>query len=672
VIKRLLNDLPQRARLTVQAYGWGNLALRILTAPLRPLGLEKGVRHKLAERGRARRTERWYRENGRPALLVVPTYGDPGLVLDAVRSLRRTTDASRTRIVVVDDASAPEHQARLREALPDAELVLVPENRGYAAAVNAGIERGAAGEDVVVLNSDVIAHSHWLARLQQAAYDEDDVDDVGIVGPRLLYSDGRIQSAGSYRNMGAAEWFDHRYRFRPADFGPAQVDTNVIAVTGAAMYVKRDLIDQIGGMDEGYAMGYEDVDWCLRAWQAGRPVRYAAEPVLTHLESPTRGTDQGERELGSQRRFWERWGGFFDDRPVRTEDGALRVIYVTEDTGVGGGHRDIFEHLNRLKERGHEVSLFSLGGQPDWFPLDVRVCTFEDYSELAAALATEDAVKIATWWVTGAAVWRGSLERGRPVFFVQDIETSYYAGRDAAQERMRNAVLSGYREEFRYMTISERSVAKLAELNLQAELVPPGIDLATFTPLDHVQRRDDVLLAIGRSNPLKNFPLTVEAWRQVSSGPELRLFGVEPGLQPEGNSTYVEAPSDEGVNELLNEAAVFVQTSVHEGFCLPPLEAMAAGTPVVCTDAVGNRDFCVHEQNCLMVEPDAASVAAGIERVLSDAGLREQLVAGGLETVKEYAWEQRIEQLERFLDDVAGQRPAASGALPGQRVGKGS
>ena len=69
---------------------------------------------------------------------------------------------------------------------------------------------------------------------------------------------------------------------------------------------------------------------------------------LEHLESVTRGTEVGDRERASQQRFWERWGPFFDERPVRTQSGALRIVYVTEDTGVGGGHRDIFEHLNRL------------------------------------------------------------------------------------------------------------------------------------------------------------------------------------------------------------------------------------------------------------------------------------------------------------------------------------
>ena len=118
-------------------------------------------------------------------------------------------------------------------------------------------------------------------------------------------------------------------------------------------------------------MAYEDVDICLRAWQAGFRVLYWPTAVLEHLESVTRGTIVGERERTSQRVFWARWGEFFDARNVRADDGRLRVIYVTEDTGVGGGHRDIFEHLNRLRARGHDAELWTLGGRPDWFELTV-------------------------------------------------------------------------------------------------------------------------------------------------------------------------------------------------------------------------------------------------------------------------------------------------------------
>ena len=72
---------------------------------------------------------------------------------------------------------------------------------------------------------------------------------------------------------------------------------------------------------------------------------------------------------------------------------------------------------------------------------------------------------------------------------------------------------------------------------------------------------------------------------------------------------------------------MFVQTSVHEGFCLPALEAMAAGCAVVCTDAHGNVDFCHHEQNCLMPASERRSVVDALARLLGDPALRASLGA---------------------------------------------
>ena len=218
-----------------------------------------------------------------------------------------------------------------------------------------------------------------------------------------------------------------------------------------------------------------------------------------------------------------------------------------------------------------------------------------------------------------------------------------------ATSAKQNRVLASYREEFRYMTISSWNRERLAELGLAAELVPPGIDLDNFRPLD-IPKRDDVVLAVGRSLPLKNLGLTVEAWQRLQPRPELWMFGVEPELGLEHGARYFERPSDERVNELFNEATVFVQTSIHEGFCLPLLEAMAAGTPVVSTDAHGNRDFCRHEENCLIADatPDAVSAALGPPARRPRAA-RPPGRAAGLETAPDYAWERRIDRLERFL-----------------------
>jgi glycosyltransferase involved in cell wall biosynthesis len=115
-----------------------------------------------------------------------------------------------------------------------------------------------------------------------------------------------------------------------------------------------------------------------------------------------------------------------------------------------------------------------------------------------------------------------------------------------------------------------------------------------------------------------------------------------------------------------------VQTSRHEGFALPPLEAMASGCPVVCTDANGNRDFCVDGENCLMPEPDVESVSAALARLLADPELRARLGRAGIETAAEFAWERRIDALEAFLEGVAEPRRldlSQSVALPGEERG---
>ncbi|HTW42854.1 MAG TPA: glycosyltransferase [Solirubrobacteraceae bacterium] len=704
-------NLRRRIVLTYRNYGLRTLAFRALTLPLRFTPLERRLRLRSHARDQELRSAvAWHREHGRPVDVVIPSYRDAQRVRALVRSIDKTVRRGMCRVIVSDDCSGAEHLAALRAIDGIDVLVESERNSGFAANVNRGLHATDPARDVVVLNSDVQALPGWLACLQYAARERHPY--AGIVGAQLQYPDGRIQFAGTIRNRDQPQWFDHRYRFKPSDWGPAGRPSPSLAITGACMYVRRDVIERIGVLDERYAMAYEDVDWCLRAWQAGFGVLYFPAARLVHHESVTRGSDQGARELASQRAFWERWSELFDARAVavhtasagsgpaapsgesrsstsaehaRPRDGRLRIAYATEGTGVGGGHRDIFEHLNRLAARGHEVSLYTLDPAPEWFALQVPVHSFEDYDQLAAALAEVEAIKVATWWMTAGPVFRASVVRGLPVYFVQDIETSYYPD----HEHARHAVLDSYRPEFRYMTISEWNRAQLRELGLAAELVPPGVDLDTFRVRPEVRRREDMVLALGRANPLKNLPLTVAAWKalggrrtagaRASNGAgasnggraELCLFGVEPELAQDGGMAaatgvrYVSSPDDERVGELFSEATVFVQTSVHEGFALPPLEAMATGAAVVCTDAHGNRDFCVDGVNCLMPEPRTAAVSAAIARLLADPELRARLGAAGVETARSYAWERRIDALEAFLRRVAeSRRMAVAGELP--------
>jgi glycosyltransferase involved in cell wall biosynthesis len=111
------------------------------------------------------------------------------------------------------------------------------------------------------------------------------------------------------------------------------------------------------------------------------------------------------------------------------------------------------------------------------------------------------------------------------------------------------------------------------------------------------------------------------------------------------------------VNELFNRATAVVQTSRHEGFCLPLLESMAAGAPNVCTDAHGNRDFSRNGKNCLMVEhDDVPALKKALEKMFNDAALRKRLSKEALKTADDYKWDKIIKKLVAFYEEVARQK----------------
>ena len=367
-------SLPQRIILTIRYRGVGQFVYRALTFPLRYTRYRDrlGLVPKRPDLGEPARE--WYRRNARPVAIVIPSYRDLPQVRDLVASLRETTDERRVQIIVADDASGPDHVSGLRD-LAGVTVVEGARNGGFSANVNRGMKVADPERDIVLLNSDMVALPGWLEGLQYAAHQG---DDVGLVGGKLLYENNAIQWAGTVRHRDQPQWFDHRFRFRPADWPPAGVPTTVLALTGACMYIKREVIEKIGWMDEGYSMAYEDVDYSLRVWQSRLcgsiywPSSRAASTTSRRRGGPRSASANAESQqlfLGANgARSWTAR----DVRDLKT--GHLRVVYVTEDTGVGGGHRDIFEHLNRLaapRPRGGAVVTGARA--PEWFDLDVPV-----------------------------------------------------------------------------------------------------------------------------------------------------------------------------------------------------------------------------------------------------------------------------------------------------------
>lgn len=604
----------------------------------------------------------WYRSHKRPVTIVIPSYNDYSFIKDCVESVAETVDKKIYNIIIVDDYCQQSSRKQLKTLESNnVEIIYREKNGGFAKAVNTGFRAARKKypkRDVVLLNSDTIAHKDWLACLQHGAYEFD--KKVGIVGPKLLYPDGRIQSGGSHRNTELPEWFDHYYRFQPSDYGPANVPQYCIGVTGACWYVKASTFRKIGILDEKFPFAFEDMDFCLRAWDQGIRVLYYPAATLTHVESASRAKNVtiSDREKASVRYFWDKWGDWFDNRKVTNKDGKIRIIYVLQTTGISGGIKVVLQHLNRLSEKGYDAELWALDKHPTWTQLNVPTRTFKNYQLLIKALEKEDAIKVATWWETALPVWLSSVKRGIPSFVVQEIESSFYPG----QPEIQKSVVSCYRKEFNNLTSADFTLDEIRALGLDATLIPCGYEDSIYKQLPNVTRENNTLIALGRSFFQKNFKQTFEAWKllgdkSTKKQPNLLLYGAEPQIAKWAKGIeYVTKPSDEGVNVLFNRATVFAQTSYHEGFCIPIIEAMAAGCPVICTDSHGNRGFSHNGKNCIMVEADdVVGLAAAIKRVTGDPKLQEKLRAAGLKTAKEYTWDSVIGQLDTFYKDLVKQ-----------------
>lgn len=233
---------------------------------------------------------------GTRVLAVIPSYArteeDLDMLRTCLRTLRRT---AKCDALVVDDGGPLEGACAIAKE-HGADSVRT-ENRGFSRAVNVGLVRAhAAGEDAVLVNSDIQFHRKgWLEAM--------DAVDAGIVGALLLYPHGVVQHAGIGYSPLMRAWSE-RLKYAPADL-PAVHEPRDCPVTGALQLVRASTIDAIGFYDESFRLGWEDVDFCLRAWKVGIRCAYAPDAVAYHHESFSRGR-RTERITRWTNESWER------------------------------------------------------------------------------------------------------------------------------------------------------------------------------------------------------------------------------------------------------------------------------------------------------------------------------------------------------------------------------
>jgi GT2 family glycosyltransferase len=263
--------------------------------------------------------------------IVIPVYNREDLTQQCLATLPPTlAGAGLGEVIVVDNGSEPATAAVLA-AHPWVRVIRNERNLGFAAACNQGT-RAANGRYVVHLNNDTVGHDGWLANMLRVFAEE---ANVGIVGARLLFPNGTLQHAGVVSGPtrlgpeGAIPY--HALWGWPGDFPAAQVRTDFDAVTGACLVMERDLYLALGGFDETYWNGYEDVDLCYKVRAHGLRVVYEPTAVLVHYESQS-GIQRKRRVLHNVRELAERWRATVVPDHNRI---AGRVGFLRRDTSNG-------------------------------------------------------------------------------------------------------------------------------------------------------------------------------------------------------------------------------------------------------------------------------------------------------------------------------------------------
>ncbi len=253
--------------------------------------------------------------------LIIPTRDKIDLLRPCIDGLLQKTDYPAFDILIVDNGSRePETLEYFVSLAADPRVRVVPYDLPFNySAINNHAVALAKGDLIGLINNDTkVIHPDWLSEMVSHAIRP----DVGVVGAKLYYADGRIQHAGVVTGvLGVA---NHHFKFAdrhdPGYFGRLKLVQELSCVTGACMVMQKSVFQQVGGLDaDNLAVSFNDVDLCLRIREAGYRVIWTPFAELYHLESMSRGAptqpDQFEIFMREIAYMKQRWAGILDADP---------------------------------------------------------------------------------------------------------------------------------------------------------------------------------------------------------------------------------------------------------------------------------------------------------------------------------------------------------------------
>ena len=311
-------------------------------------------------------------------------------------------------------------------------------------------------------------------------------------------------------------------------------------------------------------------------------------------------------------------------------------------TGAGGGARVLLEHANHLRRLGAKVTVISYFPRPTWFALEADFIEVPLGHPLALSIPPCDVI-VAGYW---DEILPARLLGIAPVVHFEQGDFHLY---DDVPDDLRPLVTASIQSADWTITVGQAAESALLErYGVIAHRISNAVDAEIFHPKPRLASRPSVLFVGWDGSAFKGIDLA----RRIGTGlaashADVKLVWITPNT-PVGEAIgeTIVAPSQTRLGQEMREASVYVGTSRYESFPLPPLEAMASGTPVVSTANDGILGYAHDGGDCLLVPvDDAEGLLEATRRILDDRALADQLVRGGLQTAQAFNWRLILEEL---------------------------
>jgi glycosyltransferase involved in cell wall biosynthesis len=353
----------------------------------------------------------------------------------------------------------------------------------------------------------------------------------------------------------------------------------------------------------------------------------------------------------------------------------MKIVFPTMGLSKSGGDRVIIELCNRLALRGHVVTiLVSRPSKDQSFDIDNKVNIILAKREMSLLLETfwlvintpkDTEIVVANYYPTAYIAYIVSFLRGAKAFYlIQGFEPDFFRFKSGyLSKNIRRLIASfSYALPLKKVFVSCWLKSKIQpKTDLRSIVVSNGVDQGNFNQSNRKKLPGApwTIMFFAKEDRNKGTEFVVKALNSLEKKFDFTALVIMPesGFAHALNGKFEEVrpKNDHELAQCYKRADLFVFASLQEGFGLPPLEAMACGAAVICSNCGGVDDYARDSENCIKVQPKSAQeIEMAIEKLMLHPSLAQNLVRRGLETASSYSWSKTADRFEEYLNKNIG------------------